>query len=154
MSRVVHFEIQADDPERAATFYVRALGWKVSRWGGDVPYWLTETGPAKAMGINGAIMERNHPAAGVINTVGVGSLEQTLADIEAAGGKLVHGPNEIPGIGRHAYCTDTEGNVFGVLEPSMPARRAPEAPRRRTRPGKRAAKKRAPAKKKATRRRR
>ncbi|MDA1035941.1 MAG: hypothetical protein O3B65_03560 [Chloroflexi bacterium] len=36
--------------------------------------------------------------------------------IKAAGGEVAHGPNEIPGIGNHAYCTDTEGNMFGVIQ--------------------------------------
>lgn len=53
----------------------------------------------------------------VINTVEVESLADTLKKIEAAGGKKVHGPNLIPGIGNHAHCVDPEGTMFGVLEP-------------------------------------
>jgi hypothetical protein len=39
MSKVVHFEIPIDDPDRAAGFYRDALGWDISRFG-DEPYWL------------------------------------------------------------------------------------------------------------------
>ena len=53
----------------------------------------------------------------VINTLEVESLDETLKKIEKAGGQKVHGPNEIPGVGMHAYCSDIEGNLFGVLEP-------------------------------------
>jgi predicted enzyme related to lactoylglutathione lyase len=41
-------------------------------------------------------------------------MEEAIAKVEGAGGKKVHGPNEIPGIGFQAYCTDTEGNIFGL----------------------------------------
>ena len=46
----------------------------------------------------------------------VDSLDETLAKVTAAGGKLVFGPNEIPYVGTHAYCEDPQGNLFGVIE--------------------------------------
>lgn len=33
-NRVVHFEIQADDPERAVGFYTDIFGWEMIKWGG------------------------------------------------------------------------------------------------------------------------
>ena len=42
MGRVVHFEIHADDPERAVAFYTGVFGWTVNRYG-DMPYWLLTT---------------------------------------------------------------------------------------------------------------
>jgi predicted enzyme related to lactoylglutathione lyase len=116
MSRPVHFEILANDPEKIAAFYRDVLGWQVATWGGPQNYWLVTTGPEGTLGINGGIMHRHFPQA-VINTVGVASLEAAIAKVEAAGGKKVQGPNEIPGIGLHAYCTDPEGNYFGLLQP-------------------------------------
>ncbi len=35
MSRVVHFEIQADQPERAVDFYKNAFGWEFNRGATD-----------------------------------------------------------------------------------------------------------------------
>ena len=58
-------------------------------------------------------MGRHFPQP-VTNTVEVESMEEAIAKVEGAGGKKVHGPNEIPGIGIQAYCTDTEGNIFGL----------------------------------------
>lgn len=43
MAKVVHFEVPADDPDRAAGFYRDALGWEISR-SGDQPYWLVRAG--------------------------------------------------------------------------------------------------------------
>ena len=39
MAKTVHFEIPADDPQRAGMLYHDALGWEISRFG-DEPYWL------------------------------------------------------------------------------------------------------------------
>ena len=114
MARVVHFEITADDPERAVAFYRDVFGWQISTWGGE-PYWLAGTG--EGPGIDGAIMPRAHGQA-VIDTIQVdGSLDDALARVTAAGGELLGEPGDIPGVGRHAYVRDTEGNVLGVLEP-------------------------------------
>jgi hypothetical protein len=46
----------------------------------------------------------------------VPSLDESLAKIVAAGGKVLEPRSTIPGVGYHAYCQDTEGNVFGILQ--------------------------------------
>jgi predicted enzyme related to lactoylglutathione lyase len=116
MNRPVHFEILTDEPERLAAFYSRVLGWQVATWDGPQSYWLVTTGPDGSSGINGGIMHR-HLDQAVINTIEVASLEQTIAAVEDAGGQKVYGPHDIPDVGRHAYCTDPAGTVFGLLEP-------------------------------------
>ena len=117
MKRPVHFEILTDNPEKVGAFYKDILGWEIATWNGPQPYWLVTTGPEGTPGINGGIMERHFDQA-VINSVEVESLEETVAKIEAAGGQKMHGPNEIPGVGLHAYCSDPEGILFGVLQPA------------------------------------
>jgi len=116
-SRVIHFEILAANPERVARFYKEAFGWEVNAWGGAKDYLLLSTGPRGTPGIDGAVMGKSHPQA-VINTLQVESLDKALAAVEKAGGKKVHGPNEIPGVGTHAYCQDPEGGMFGLLQPA------------------------------------
>lgn len=115
MPRVIHFEINADDPDRAAEFYRGLFGWEITKWGGPVNYWLAGTGPDTEPGINGAIKERS-PGLTTVNTVGVPSVDEILEKVEAAGGKPLTEKMTIPGIGYHAYCADTEGNVFGVIQ--------------------------------------
>ena len=115
MARVVHFEILAERPERACAFYKQVFGWEIATWEGPQGYWLVTTGPDGTPGINGGVMAR-HFGQPVINTVQVESLEASLQAVEEAGGKLAHGPNDVPGIGRHAYCTDTEGTLFGIMQ--------------------------------------
>ena len=113
MPRVVHFEILADDPARAGKFYQDVFGWDIQTWEGPEVYSLVTTGPDSVPGINGGIMGRhfNQP---VSNTIQVESLADAIAQVEGAGGTKIHGPSEIPGIGFQVYCTDTEGNIFGI----------------------------------------
>ena len=118
MNRMVHFEIQADNPEALVAFYSKVFGWEINNWDGPQKYWLVTTGPDSEPGINGAIMERHFKQQAVINTSSVEDLDATLKKIDAAGGKKIFGPNEIPGVGVHAYCEDPDGNLFGILQPA------------------------------------
>jgi hypothetical protein len=47
-----------------------------------------------------------------VNTIGVESVDEFAAKVEASGGKVVLPKMAIPGVGWQAYCTDTEGNIF------------------------------------------
>jgi uncharacterized protein len=116
MSRVIHFELPADNPECAAEFYQKVFGWQFRKWEGPQEYWLVTTGPTNQPGINGGLMQRQHPGAGTCNTIDVASVDQTVASITKHGGKNVVPKTAIPGIGHVAYCADTEGNVFGIMQ--------------------------------------
>ena len=114
MGRVTHFEITADDPERAVDFYKQVFGWDIDKWEGPQPYWLI-TGNAAERGIDGAIMQRHSSGQKVICTVDVASWGEAAEAIKAAGGKVT-GKDVISGVGTFAYCEDTEGNLFGIME--------------------------------------
>ena len=116
MPRVVHFEIHADDPERAVKFYQDVFGWKIAKWEGPQDYWLITTGPDDEPGINGGLMKRMDPSASTWNTVEVPSVDEFTAKIVESGGKVVVPKTAIPGVGYQAYCQDTESNVFGLHE--------------------------------------
>ncbi len=118
MPRPIHFEILSGEPEQTVAFYKDVFGWEFSTWDGPQAYWLANTG-SEPLGINGAVMGDHFPQK-VINTVQVDSLEDVVAKVEAAGGKKVHGPNEIPGVGLHAYCADPQGTMFGLMQPAKP----------------------------------
>lgn len=114
MGRVIHFEIPVDDPDRAQTFYRTVFGWEIAGWGGPIDYRLATTGPEDEPGINGALTRRSETSAWL--HVGVDSVDEALARIEAAGGSAVTQKQPIPGVGFMAYCRDSEGNGIGVYE--------------------------------------
>jgi uncharacterized protein len=122
MSRVIHFEIPANDPERAANFYKKAFGWKIERWPGPMDYWLVTTGTDETPGINGGLLRKQAPTVATTNTIGVESVDAAVAAVQNAGGKLVTPKTPIPTIGYFAYCEDPEGNLFGVLQPDANAK--------------------------------
>ncbi len=111
-SRVVHFEVTADKPERAVKFYGDVFGWKISQWGAQ-EYWMADTGTGD--GIGGAIMPRSGKS-GTVNTIGVESLDQAAKAIQKAGGKVTSERQAVPTGGYFCYCEDTEGNPFGIIQ--------------------------------------
>jgi uncharacterized protein len=116
MGRVSHFEITADDPERAAAFYRKAFGWEITDWGGPFKYLLATTGPKDQVGIDGAIMARSDTKQAVINTISVETWESGAKAVSEAGGTVLQDKTPVPGQGYFAYCKDTEGNVFGIFQ--------------------------------------
>jgi uncharacterized protein len=120
MPRVVHFEMAVDDPDRASRFYESVFGWKVEKWDGPQDYWLVTTGEEGEMGINGGLMRRGDFPS-VVNTVGVESVDDAVANVERGGGEVSMPKMAVPGIGWLAYCKDTEGNTFGIMQPDPSA---------------------------------
>lgn len=125
-NRVAHFEIHADDVERCVRFYQEIFGWKITKWdGGDVAYWMVETGPREeAGGINGGIVKRmgprpeaGAPVFGYVCTLIVDDYDAAASKIEAAGGKVALQKFKIADMAWQGYYLDTEGNIFGIHQP-------------------------------------
>lgn len=116
MPRVTHFEIPADDPIRAVAFYEQVFGWEITKWEGPMEYWLISTGPEDEPGIDGGLAKRATPETGTENTIGVDSVDDFVAKIESNGGKILRPKSAVPGVGWLAYCQDTEGNTFGIMQ--------------------------------------
>lgn len=120
MPRFVHIDISADRPERAAEFYRKVFGWKVTQIDGAVPYWLVavDAGDPDAMGAG--IGQRTAPWQSTVPTIDVSDADEATAAILAAGGSIVIPKTPIPGVGQMVTFKDTEGNIMAVLE-SAPA---------------------------------
>ena len=78
-------------------------------------YWMVTTGAEGTPGINGGLM-KNTNVKTTTNTIGVESVDVAIEAAKRAGGKLVMPKTPIPGVGYFAYCEDTEGNLFGVMQ--------------------------------------
>lgn len=130
MSRVVHFEIQADDVERAKAFYTAVFGWSFEDYGQFTgsTYWGITTGPEAEPGINGGLLQRPVPAPGseqgtnaFVCTVGVEDYDDTERKILAAGGTVALPKMALTGMAWQGYYLDTEGNTFGIHQPDPDA---------------------------------
>ena len=129
MGRVIHFEIHAQEPERAAKFYAAVFGWEVKKWDGPAEYWLVSTGDPGRPGINGGLMRRQGSPPGdgqavnaYVCTAEVASADGTAAAVAANGGSVVVPKMAIPGLGWLFYFKDTEGNIFGAMQPDPAAK--------------------------------
>lgn len=130
MSRVVHFEIQADDLERAKSFYTDVFGWSFedyTEYTGS-PYWGIVTGPGEEPGINGGLLPRPVPAPsagqgtnGFVCTIVITEYDETERRILAAGGQVALPKTALPGMAWQGYYLDTEGNTFGIHQPDSEA---------------------------------
>ncbi len=129
MNKVVHFEIVAIEPERAVKFYQEVFGWKITKWeGGEMDYWNIVTAPENTPNaINGGlrkemgtdVKERTKSVNGFINFTAVENIDEIIGKIKTAGGEIMQPKMQIPKIGWIAYSLDTEGHMFGVIQPEM-----------------------------------
>ena len=76
---------------------------------------MVTTGAEGTPGINGGLM-KNMDVKTTTNTIGVESVDKAIETVKSAGGKLVMPKTPIPTVGYFAYLTDTEGNMFGVMQ--------------------------------------
>jgi predicted enzyme related to lactoylglutathione lyase len=116
VGRIIHVELTAADVDRAAAFYAKAFGWHSTPSPFAEGYLVAETGTGD--GIDGAIMKREYRAQPAIAWIEVDDLDRSLAAVREAGGTPKGDPQEIPGIGRLAYITDTEGTLVGLRQPA------------------------------------
>jgi len=122
MPRPIHFEIQADDTERASAFYSQLFGWQFAQWGQE-KYWLITTGEKSQPGIDGGLLPRRGAAPlamaavnAFVCTVDVANLDSTLEQAQSLGGIVVVPKMPVPTIGWLGYAKDTEGNIFGMMQ--------------------------------------
>ena len=116
MSRVVHFEVPADNPERAIKFYESVFGWRIEQWDGPIEYWLIMTGPEDQPGIDGGLAPREDSAIGIENFIDVKDLDASLKAVTDQGGEITRPRMTVPGVGWVAYIKDTEGNIFALMQ--------------------------------------
>ena len=126
MDPVVHFEIPCDDRERIARFYSQVFGWKCEMLGPEMGNYVVVTtadkdGPphGKRGAIGGGFYTRTKemPAQFPSVVIAVQDVRASMKKINAAGGKVLGEPMDIPGVGAYVSFMDTEGNRTSILQP-------------------------------------
>jgi predicted enzyme related to lactoylglutathione lyase len=124
--KVVHFEIPADDLDRARAFYQDAFGWTINAIP-ELGYNIVETTPtdetnvpAEPGAINGGMLRREAPITSPVITIGVDDVNAALQRVEELGGKTEIPKQSVADMGFSAYFTDPEGNVVGLWESAQP----------------------------------
>ena len=104
--RIVWFEVSAGDTERARSFYGDLFGWTFQPYEGSDYHVSYEAG--------GAIFAAAQADGPNVYFGGADSAAAT-ARVRELGGEA-GAPQEIPGAGRYAECTDSEGNPIGLYQ--------------------------------------
>jgi len=118
-NHIAHFDVSADDVERARRFYERVFGWRFEAWG-PPDFYMVFTGPPDEPGIHGSVSKRLDPVVGGGRTayectISVDDLGPIKDAVLANGGK-VRDEHEIVGVGRMIHFEDTEGNVAAAMK--------------------------------------
>ena len=130
MPTIFHFEIPADDVEKAKKFYTDLFGWKIEKLSvtddsrltsaataQPMEYWIITTTDDKGnKALGGGIMKRQMPEHRVTNYIGVRSVDEYSSKVEKLGGKVIAPKHTVPGMGYFALCIDTENNAFAIWE--------------------------------------
>ncbi len=126
MPNIAHFSINADDVPRAKRFYEHAFAWKFHAWGPPKFYMVDTAKPGEEPGIRGSLQGRREllPGTRTIGfecTITVASLDETAQAIVDAGGSIIMQMSIMVGVGALMFFEDTEGNVFGAIQPDTKA---------------------------------
>jgi predicted enzyme related to lactoylglutathione lyase len=121
---VVHFEIPADDLERAQSFYQEAFGWRLNPVP-EMSYTLVTTTPTDERGmatapgaINGGMLQRTGPITSPVIVISVDDIDGALQRVQALGATVLQPRTTVGEMGYSAYFADPEGNVVGLWETS------------------------------------
>jgi predicted enzyme related to lactoylglutathione lyase len=115
MAKVTHFEIPADDIQRAQSFYREALGFGYEPWGEDMGMLNQPNGE----GINGDLHLRGatpHPTV----VFEVDRIEETIELVVANGGSQLGDIQNLDENSRWVYIKDSEGNIIGLYDEVKP----------------------------------
>jgi predicted enzyme related to lactoylglutathione lyase len=108
---VVHWEIEAQDPERQRAFYGELFNWKI----GDGPIMDIQPGlGGPEPGPGGHV--RQSERSGVTLYVQVRDLRRSLAKASDLGATVVMEPFDVPGGPTIAAVTDPEGNPLMLVQ--------------------------------------
>ena len=123
MNKVQHFEITAENNDRAQKFYSEVFGWKFTPVP-DMPYTMIQTADTdenmmvtEKGTINGGMFEKGDGPTGPVIVITVENTEEHLKKIKEAGGTVLFGPQQVGEMGIYGQFKDPEGNFMGIWQP-------------------------------------
>jgi predicted enzyme related to lactoylglutathione lyase len=124
--QIAHFSINADDLDRAKSFYANVFGWSYEPYGPPGFFMVSFPKPDPAPML-GSIQGRRELVKGVRMTgfectITVSDVEDTVRRIEANGGTIVMAKTTLPGVGHLIFFQDPEGNLAGAMQYDTEAR--------------------------------
>ena len=124
----IWYELLTTDQPKAEKFYSTVVGWEMADAGQPgMRYTILSTGKRGVGGLM-ALPEKAREAwmkPGWTGYIGVADTDATAKRIAAAGGRILHAPDDIPNVGRFAVAADPGGATFMLLTPQSPEQAPP-----------------------------
>ncbi len=122
MDKVTHFEIPADNVDRAKDFYKNVFDWEIVPMP-EMNYTIVRTVevddkqmPKEVAAINGGIAKRNENFKSPVIVMNVVDIDKSVEKIKKAGGQVLGEKMQVGDMGLYIYAKDPEGNVIGVWQ--------------------------------------
>jgi predicted enzyme related to lactoylglutathione lyase len=120
-SRVIWYELMTTDPEGAARFYTKAMGWRFGGpTGGPIDYRMIEAAAGPVAGLltlpPGARESGLDP--GWFLYLDVPDVDAETAAIAAVGGTVLMPASDVPGVGRFSLIADPWGACLYLMTPT------------------------------------
>ena len=115
--RFVWYELMTSDPAAARIFYTKLTGWKTQPWdAGPTPYTMWMNGDTSVGGVMQLPDEARQQGAPPhwLAYITTPNVDDTVTNASNRGGRLLHGPMDIPTVGRIAVLADPPGAVFAA----------------------------------------
>ncbi|WP_299130871.1 VOC family protein [uncultured Amaricoccus sp.] len=110
-------ELMTSDPDAGFAFYSDLFGWEKAQAVDMGPMGTYQVFAHDGAQIGGVMGLGNSPVPAWLPYFGVTGVEAAIARIAAAGGRLAHGPVEVPGGAFIAVAQDPQGAWFAVVGP-------------------------------------
>ena len=111
MTKIVHFEIPAQNTGRAKEFWGSLFGVQFQTYEGPVEYHMFQNDDQTG----GGIYPQQQGEKGLITYFNVDDIDAARAKVEELGGKA-EDKAPVPGMGWYARAEDTEGNEFSLWQ--------------------------------------
>lgn len=117
--RFVWHELMAAEPLTAARFYANVVGWRTEAWSQDPSYMFFTLDEVHKAGL--FLQPHEERQAGIppywLTYIGIADVDETLRTAIGLGATNLHGPEDIPTIGRFAVLRDPQGATFAIFTP-------------------------------------
>lgn len=118
--RFVWYDLMTTDTGAARDFYRQTLGWGSDDWEGPEEYAMWKHGETPFGGV--MTLPEEAAAAGApphwLGYVDTPDVDDACARAEELGGRVLHGPHDVPEKGRFAILADPQGAVFAAWQAS------------------------------------
>ena len=116
VGKFVWHENHSTDIEKAKNFYTQLLGWELEMFKpGEMDYAMIK---ARGQLHGGFFKAQGGAPSHWLGHVLVEDVDETVRRAEAAGGKVIMGPMDMPEVGRFALLGDPQGAVVSAYSPA------------------------------------